>query len=88
MLKADVSLIEQHKVSSVHAKTSPAMKRAAEMPLLRHFLPGQAFDISKSEVVQWLCDQPEIQQALFNWYKRNGAIVYEDGQWRGANWRA
>jgi hypothetical protein len=63
---------------------SPALKAAAKMPLLDHYHRGEPFDISRSDVVRWLCDQPEIQQALFNYYKRNGLIVYVDGKWMGA----
>ncbi len=43
------------------------------------------FDIKQSEVVKWLCDQPEILQALFDFYRERGAIIYdvESGTWRG-----
>jgi hypothetical protein len=40
-----------------------------------------------SEVVAWLREQPEVCQEMFNWLKRQGAIVYDDGRWRGAEWR-
>jgi hypothetical protein len=73
----------------VIAQTKPrnqALRAAAKMPLLSHVKRGERFDISKSEVVQWLMAQPEVQQETFNWIKRQGAIVFEDGQWRGAEW--
>jgi hypothetical protein len=56
------------------------------LPVLRHFQPGQSFDIMRSDVAAWLCDQPEIRQEVFNIFKRHGAIVYEDGRWRGVAW--
>ena len=63
---------------------SPALKAAAKMPVLDHFHKGRPFDIMESDVAEWLCQQPEIRQALFNYYKRNGLIVYVDGRWVGA----
>jgi len=54
------------------------------MPLLSHFHRGQPFGVSRSDVVQWLIAQPEIQQEIFNQMKRNGAIVWDDGKWRGS----
>jgi hypothetical protein len=65
------------------AKASRALKRAAQMPPLRHKLPEQDFDILKSEVVRWLSEQPEIAQALFDWCHDKGAIVFRDGRWHG-----
>jgi hypothetical protein len=68
-------------------KMTPAMEAARRMPLLRHFQPGQSFDIMESDVARWLCKQPAIRQHLFNLCKRDGSIVYEDGLWRGADWK-
>jgi hypothetical protein len=64
------------------------VKAAARMPLLEHYRRGEPFNISKSEVVKWLCRQPEIQQQFFNYYKACGAIVFdiETGGWHGSNW--
>src|SRR5262249_24205815 len=64
-------------------KATKALKQAARMPSLFHSLPDQGFDIMKSEVVCWLVEQPEIRQAMFNWYKDKGAIVFRDGRWQG-----
>jgi hypothetical protein len=70
----------------MHAtRNSPAFKAAARMPLLDHFHRGRPFDIAESDVVAWLIAQPEIQQETFNWCKLNGAIVYDDGKWRGVD---
>jgi hypothetical protein len=63
---------------------SPAYRAAAKMPLLAHFQKGRTFDISESDVAAWLCQQPEIRQEIFNWFKRLGAIQYLDGRWIGA----
>ena len=51
-----------------------ALKRAAQMPPIE----------SKIGVVDWLCQQPTIRQAIFDWYQTQGAIVFRDDRWRGA----
>ncbi|MDE8283160.1 hypothetical protein [Erysipelothrix rhusiopathiae] len=43
------------------------------MPPLYHTLPGQKFDIRKSEVVRWLIEKDEILQLLF------GTVVNQSG---------
>jgi hypothetical protein len=58
------------------------------MPELRHSV-GNSFDITQSEVVSWLIQQPSILQYLFD-KVANGAdkcIVYdrERGTWRGTD---
>jgi len=55
------------------------------MPELFHQLPDQPFDLAKSEVINWLCAQPPIRQALFDFCNQRGAIVFEDGRWHGAD---
>lgn len=62
-----------------------ATKAAAAMPSLRHQLPGEDFAWNKSEVIHWLSQQPEIQKALFDYYRATGAIVFDQktGTWKG-----
>jgi hypothetical protein len=72
------------KTSRVKRKPSKAWKCAALMPTLCHQIPDQPFDIAKSEVVNWLCAQPVIRQALFDFYRSEDAIVFRDGRWLGA----
>jgi SAM-dependent methyltransferase len=47
--------------------------------------PGETFDWSKSEVIQWLIAQPAVQAYIFNKVKGSGAIEYdpESKAWRG-----
>jgi hypothetical protein len=66
-------------------RSRSAIEAARHMPLLPYHVPGECFDISRSHVVRWLCDQPEIQQEIFNYCKRNRAIVYDDGKRRGVD---
>jgi hypothetical protein len=42
------------------------------MPLLDH-------NIMESDLIAWLCGQPEIRQEIFNYCKRHGAIIYSSG---------
>jgi hypothetical protein len=64
-------------------KHSKAWKCAASMPPLHHTLPDQAFDSAKSQVLGWMIRQPQILNAMFDWYRYNGAIVFQDGRWHG-----
>ena len=73
----------KRKIDSIEQRQ--ALNRAAQMPALFHTLPDQDFDLAKSEVVRWLCEQPEVQQMVFNWCNGRGAIVFDRAtrQWKG-----
>ena len=70
--------------SQVAKNETPAIEAARRMPTLDHYHKGRPFSIEERDVAQWLCDQPEIRQFVFNWCKRNAAIFYIDGKWIGA----
>lgn len=55
------------------------------MPPLHHTLPGQAFDMDKSEVVKWIMAQPDFKNWLFNRAACTRRIVYDPatGTWSG-----
>lgn len=66
---------------------------AKQMPKLRHKVGEGEFDITKSEVVQWLVKQPDILQYIFNKVfhgpnNDNALIVYnpERGTWQGVDY--
>ncbi len=61
---------------------------AKGMPPKRHTLPGEDFDIRKSEAALWLVQQPEIMQLVFNAAKDKRLIVYDPatGQWSGVDY--
>jgi hypothetical protein len=65
-----------------------ALRRAALMPPLCHTLPGETFAWGKSEVAQWLVQQPELLDALFTFCNHGGAIVFDkaSGKWRGKDY--
>lgn len=62
-----------------------------QMPELRHSVSDGEFDITKSEVVQWLIRQPDVLSFLFETVRRKGyaeqLIVYDPGRgtWRGVD---
>ncbi len=55
------------------------------MPPLRHQLQDEEFDESKSEVINWLSQQPEIRRAMFDYYRTTQAIMFDkdSGTWKG-----
>ena len=71
------------------AKTrkSKLLETAKQMPPLYHTIPGQDFDMSKSEVVKWLLEQPEIQNYVWNNIKNSGSVIYDSdtGKWKGVD---
>lgn len=73
-------------------KRSKYLDVAKKMPPLHHTLPGEEFDIEKSEVAKWLAAQPEILTYVVNRIKGgNGQaplIVYDPDTkiWRGVDY--
>lgn len=65
---------------------------AKKMPPLYHKLPGEEFDIAKSEVVKWLITQPEIMQFIMdrvaNRAEASRLITYDPdtGKWQGVEY--
>jgi hypothetical protein len=68
-------------------KPNPALQAASNLPPLPHFRKGEPFDIMRSQAADWLCQQPEIRQWIWNWAKANNAIVLDldTHRWQGAN---
>ncbi len=76
-------------MSANRHKPNPALEKAKRMPALSHWpQSGDGFDIMASQVVDWLCAQPECRQALFNCVKNSGVITYDVQSrcWRGIAW--
>jgi hypothetical protein len=67
-----------------------------KMPPLMHRIEGEPFDITKSEVAQWLIQQPGVMQWIFDHVNnivrnRNGEellIKYnpDTGKWQGVDY--
>lgn len=68
------------------------LEHAKKMPPLYHTLPGEDFDMSKSEVANWLIKQPLALHVLFQLIKnvscKNHAIEYDSntGKWQGVDY--
>jgi hypothetical protein len=65
-----------------------ALDVARTMPSLSHH-PDRSvpFDLSRSEVIQWLIRQPGIQQIVFDIVKEGKLIWFDEetGKWQGVN---
>jgi hypothetical protein len=57
------------------------------MPRLKHYVPGEAFDFQKSELVQWLMNNEHAFDLVFSALQSSGAIVFdsETGEWKGCD---
>ena len=70
-------------------KLTKANLAAAQMPPLPHSVEGaETFDITKSQAAQWLAQQPEILQAIFDQFHNSGAIWFsnETKTWQGVEY--
>ncbi len=58
------------------------------MPELYHTIPGQPFDIRKSEVIQWLIKQPDLLNYLWDHIKQSDKVIYDSEKctWRGEDY--
>lgn len=68
-------------------EASKQLQCARKMPPLKHKVGDSEdkFDVTKSEVSQWLMQQPEIMQYIFTRIKNSGFIVYNPDEklWYG-----
>lgn len=70
---------------NMKTKTEKLMEKFGRMPRLTHRFPEQPFDWRTSEVGDWLRNNPDALDFLFQQLKDAGAIVFDAGthQWRG-----
>jgi hypothetical protein len=77
---------------SFHGKrklTSKKLEVIKKMPPLYHKLPDKEFDTFKSETINWLLQQPEILNYLWDEVaRRSENIIYdvETGLWTGVDY--
>lgn len=70
-------------------KRSKLLDVAKWMPPCYHVLPGEEFDIKRSEVAKWLVQRPDILNYVVNRIKgsngQSSYIVYNPstGKWQG-----
>lgn len=72
----------------VRRKRNKIFDVARFMPPLRHSIPGEEFDIKKSEVVKWLLRNPAILNYVWNNIKQSGVVEYnpKTGTWKGVDY--
>ena len=61
---------------------------ARKLPPSYHKFPGEQYDAEKSEVIEWLIQQPSILEFLWDQFKQSSDIVYnpETGKWQGVDY--
>lgn len=61
---------------------------AKNMPSLHHKLPGQVYGAEKSQVLNWIANQPKIIEWIYDQIKSAGYITYnpETGKWTGIDY--
>lgn len=69
-------------------KKAKILEVAKMMPPLHHSIPGEDFDIQKSEVMKWIMQNPIAWNYIWNNIKQSGTIVYNpDTQtWQGVDY--
>ncbi|MGE4272084.1 MAG: hypothetical protein AB7E31_04340 [Desulfitobacterium sp.] len=72
-------------MANAFKKRSKKLDVGRNLPPLYHKLPGQEYDVKKSEVVKWLIQRPSILEFLWDQFKQSGDIFYnpDTGKWQG-----
>ena len=70
-------------------KKSVKLEVAKNMPMTFHRLPGMEYDSDKSKVLDWIANQPELLEWIFEQLRSTGYIVYDSdwGAWHGVDFR-
>ncbi|MGG2111937.1 hypothetical protein ABFY60_15665 [Lysinibacillus pakistanensis] len=71
-----------------YKKRSKNLEVARKLPPSYHTLPGEKFEMKKSEVINWLIEQPEILNYLWNNIKNSDDVEYNaaTGVWTGVEY--
>lgn len=64
-------------MANAFKRRSKKLNIARNLPPSYHTLPGEKFDIKKSEVINWLIEQPEILNYLWDNIKQSGDVEYD-----------
>ena len=77
-------------MANIRNKKSKSIKLdiAKLMPPLYHKLPNEPYSTEKSQAIQWLIDQSEIQEFIWDKIKQSGDVAYDSdsGKWQGVNY--
>lgn len=71
-----------------HKSRSQKLLVARNLPPSYHKLPGQEYDVRKSEVIDWLIKRPSIREFLWDHIRQSGHVEYdsETGIWTGVDY--
>lgn len=70
------------------SKRSKILDIAKKMPPKKHSVSERSFDITHSEVLQWMLQNRETWEYIWNNIKQSGSIVYDEksGMWVGVDY--
>ena len=70
-------------------KSDKRLRTARKMPPLHHTLPGKDFDSERSQVLEWIVEQPELVNYLFDHIRYAGHIQFDPKRrtWVGVDYR-
>ncbi len=70
-----------------HQAKNKKLFAASFMPPLRHTMRGEKYDRHKSEVLEWMANNPFLQEFIFDRAATAKLIKYDavSGTWQGVN---
>ena len=75
-------------MANASKRRSKKINIARNMPPLFHKVPGQNYSTEKSEVIQWLIQNPSVQEFVWDNIKQSGDVVFDPqtGKWQGVDY--
>lgn len=69
-------------------KRSKKLSVGRNLPPSYHKLPGQDYDVKKSEAVKWLIERPSILEYVWDKFKQSDDVFYnpDTGKWQGVDY--
>lgn len=66
-------------------RVNKQLNKFRKMPELYHRFPNEKYDPTKSEVLKWIKEQPELIEWIFNLVEKRDLVKYdkETGKWHG-----
>ena len=75
-------------MANAFKKRSQKLNVARNLPPSYHKLPGEEYNVKKSEVINWLIKRPSILEFIWDQFKQSGDIVFDSstGKWQGIDY--
>lgn len=69
-------------------KRSQKLNIGRKLPPSYHKLPGEEYDVNKSQAINWLMQQPDILGFVWDQFKQSGDVIYnpDTGKWQGIDY--